>query len=180
MALVTPSNVYIWANSSANVSTQTSSSIAEGIVYQSNLVSSQVNGALQNISSNLQYIQKAPMYWRNTITYPQGSIVCLRVKAATDVNIYQMRFYMALSENSAVPPTNGTAQTITGLADAPFVEYVLTDAGEETDDTGTWLCLNPQMFVWFGTSDQYAALTPAAKERADILYMINDLLYSNV
>ncbi|EGV1470916.1 hypothetical protein JF110_001641 [Campylobacter jejuni] len=88
-----------WAGETPNKLELGDTEIGQGIVFQSNIVSNQLNSALNTLSENLRYNQCAGGFYLPNMRYFKGHIVALNVIVNSKYGV-GIRYFQCINDNN--------------------------------------------------------------------------------
>ncbi|GAA7926815.1 hypothetical protein HpBT060_14820 [Helicobacter pylori] len=100
----------IWASKTANIEAS-SSADAQGILYGAEIISNQLNGALNTLSNQVAFNQYNGGQYNQTLSYNVGNVVSLYYRASESVS-YVKTFFKCINDNGGngitnISPING-------------------------------------------------------------------------
>lgn len=124
-------NNITWASNTPNITNFTDYDIEQGILYRSELVSSQVNGALQMLSTAARWNQFGGGYWSPNSTYDAGNTCRMAVMIG---NKYHISEFMATKQTINVCPVNTAVVTTNFFSSGYMYLIVNTDLTQIRDN----------------------------------------------
>lgn len=121
----------IWASGTSNVASFTTSQIEQGIVYESNIVSNELNGIEKLVFTSIRHTQTTGELYDNAQTY-NPSQYCSQLISTNGITKLLYFQNTSSSDNTGTPPLSG--DTSSNKNDV----LILSDNSNLTQDSTNW------------------------------------------
>lgn len=131
MATNTTAIIAKWAQDTNNKSTFTQEQIKNGIIFQADILSNQLNGVFFNTTSSVRFLQVTAGLWDQLQVYNQNEMS--EVLLAKDGLIKRRKYMCKNNTITNRPPISGS-----GGGSSPSNIDIINYTGSNTEDTANW------------------------------------------